>query len=51
MKEEKIFKASSGYLFLILGLLLIGAAVMCFIGEIFWLGAILFLSASFCWLD
>lgn len=41
MKEEKIFKASSGYLFLILGLLLIGAAVMCFIGEIFWLGAIL----------
>jgi len=41
MKEEKIFKASSGYLFLILALLLIGAAVMCFIGEIYWLGAIL----------
>jgi regulator of protease activity HflC (stomatin/prohibitin superfamily) len=41
MKEEKIFKASSGYFILILGLLLIGAAVMCFIGEIFWLGAIL----------
>ncbi len=41
MKEEKIFKASSGYLVLILGLLLIGAAVMCFIGDIFWLGAVL----------
>jgi regulator of protease activity HflC (stomatin/prohibitin superfamily) len=41
MKEEKIFHASSGYLFLILALLLIGAAVMCFIGEIFWLGAVL----------
>ena len=41
MKEEKIFHASSGYLFLILALLLIGAADMCFIGEIFWLGAVL----------
>lgn len=41
MKEEKIFHASSGYLFLIVALLLIGAAVMCFIGEIFWLGAVL----------
>ena len=41
MKEERIFKASSGYLILFLGLLLIGAAVMCFIGEIFWLGALL----------
>lgn len=41
MKEEKLFKASSGYLILILGLLLIGAAVMCFIGGIFWLGAVL----------
>jgi regulator of protease activity HflC (stomatin/prohibitin superfamily) len=43
MKEERIFKASSGYLFLILGLLLIGAAVICFIGEIIWLGSILIL--------
>jgi regulator of protease activity HflC (stomatin/prohibitin superfamily) len=47
MKEEKIFKASSGYLFLIFGLLLIGAAVMCFIGEIFWLGAILIFVSIF----
>jgi len=43
MKEERIFKASSGYLFLILGLLLIAATVMCFISEIFWLGSILIL--------
>ncbi|MHC1731632.1 MAG: SPFH domain-containing protein [Bacteroidales bacterium] len=47
MKEEKIFKASSGYLFLILALLLIGAAVMCFIGEIYWLGAILLFVSIF----
>jgi regulator of protease activity HflC (stomatin/prohibitin superfamily) len=47
MKEEKIFKASSGYLFLILALLLIGAAVMCFIGEIYWLGAILIFISIF----
>lgn len=38
MKEEKIFKASSGYLILILGLLLIPAFVLCFINEIYWLG-------------
>ena len=47
MKEEKIFKASSGYLFLIIGLLLIGAAVMCFITGIFWLGAVLIFVSLF----
>ncbi len=41
MKEERIFKASSGYLFLILGLLMIAATVWLFIGEVFWLGAIM----------
>jgi len=43
MKEERIFKASSGYLFLILGLLILAATVMCFISEIYWLGSILIL--------
>jgi regulator of protease activity HflC (stomatin/prohibitin superfamily) len=47
MKEEKIFKASSGYLFLILALLLIAATVMCFIGGIFWLGAVLIFVSIF----
>lgn len=43
MKEEKIFKASSGYLFLILALLAVAATVFAFIGEIFWLGTVLIL--------
>jgi len=43
MKEERIFKASSGYLFLILGLLILAATVLCFISEIYWLGSILIL--------
>ena len=29
MKEERIFKASSGYLFLVLGLLVIAAMIFC----------------------
>jgi len=41
MKEEKIFKASSGYLFLIISLLLIAATVWLFVNEIYWLGVIL----------
>lgn len=41
MKEERIFKASSGYLFLVLALLAIVAIVFAFIREIFWLGAVL----------
>ncbi|MGB8357898.1 MAG: SPFH domain-containing protein [Bacteroidales bacterium] len=41
MKEEKIFKAASGYLFLVLSLLVITAIVFSFIHEIFWLGALL----------
>ncbi|MGE5350063.1 MAG: SPFH domain-containing protein [Actinomycetota bacterium] len=41
MKEERIFKASSGYLFLIISLLIIAASVWLFIGEVFWLGAIM----------
>lgn len=43
MKEERIFKASSGYLFLLIGLLVLGAVVFAFINEIFWLGAVLML--------
>ncbi len=39
MKEERIFKASSGYLFLVLGLLLSAAVVFSFINEVFWLGS------------
>jgi regulator of protease activity HflC (stomatin/prohibitin superfamily) len=41
MKEEKIFKASSGYLFLLIGLLVAVAMVFAFIHEIYWLGAVL----------
>lgn len=48
MKEERIFKASSGYLFLILGLLLLAATIWLFIGEIFWLGAISALLCILC---
>ncbi|MEZ5020858.1 MAG: SPFH domain-containing protein [Bacteroidales bacterium] len=48
MKEERIFKASSGYLFLILGLLLLAATIWLFIGEIFWLGAISALLGILC---
>jgi len=38
MKEEKIFKASSGYLFLMLGLLALAAVIFAFVHEIIWLG-------------
>jgi len=48
MKEERIFKASSGYLFLIFGLLLLAATIWLFIGEIFWLGAISALLGILC---
>lgn len=41
MKEEKIFNASSGYLFLIISLIAVTATVFAFIYEIFWLGAVL----------
>jgi regulator of protease activity HflC (stomatin/prohibitin superfamily) len=41
MKEEKIFKASSGYLFLVIGLLVLGAVVLAFMNEIIWLGVVL----------
>ncbi len=43
MKEEKIFKASSGYLFLLIGLLVLGAVVLAFMNEIIWLGVVLML--------
>ena len=43
MKEDRIFKASSGYLLLVTALLAIAATVFVFIGEIFWLGSILIL--------
>jgi hypothetical protein len=43
MKEERIFKASSGYLVLVLALIAIAATIFAFIGEIFWLGTILIL--------
>jgi len=41
MKEERIFRASSGYLFLLIGLLLTAALVFAFIYEIYWLGVLL----------
>jgi regulator of protease activity HflC (stomatin/prohibitin superfamily) len=47
MKEERIFKASSGYLFLIISLLLLAAAVWLFTIEIFWLGALLIFVSMF----
>lgn len=47
MKEERIFKASSGYLFLIISLLIIAASVWLFIGEVFWLGAIMIFLSLF----
>lgn len=47
MKEEQIFKASSGYLLLIIGLLLLAAAVWLLTIEIFWLGAVLIFVGMF----
>jgi regulator of protease activity HflC (stomatin/prohibitin superfamily) len=41
MKEEKIFKALSGYLFLLIGLLVLGAIALAFMNEIIWLGVVL----------
>ncbi|MDZ7634346.1 MAG: SPFH domain-containing protein [Bacteroidales bacterium] len=47
MKEEKIFRALSGYLFLVIGLLVLGAAVLAFVNEIILLGAMLMLLSLF----
>ena len=41
MKEERIFKASSGYLFLLIGLLVMAVMIYAFIKEIYWLGTVL----------
>ncbi len=41
MKEEKSFKPLSGYLFLLVVLIMTGATIMAFIGEMFITGAIL----------
>jgi len=41
MKEERIFKAASGYVFLLLGLLVLTAVVFAFIHEVPWLGVVL----------
>ncbi len=43
MKEEKSFKASSGYLFLTLALMAVAATVYTFVKGVFWLGSILIL--------
>lgn len=43
MKEERIFKASSGYLFLLIGLLLTAAVVPAFMNELYWQGSVLML--------
>jgi regulator of protease activity HflC (stomatin/prohibitin superfamily) len=43
MKEERIFKASSGYLFLIIALIAVAATVFAFMGGIYWLGTVLIL--------
>ncbi len=41
MKEEKSFSAASGYLYLLILLAVIVSMVFSFIGEIYWLGAVL----------
>lgn len=41
MKEERIFKASSGYFFLVLAFLALAGSIFAFIGEIYWLGTVL----------
>lgn len=41
MKEERKFTAASGYLFLLLGILVVTGMVFSFINEIYWLGAVL----------
>ncbi|MCU0378510.1 MAG: SPFH domain-containing protein [Bacteroidales bacterium] len=45
MKEERKFTAASGYLFLLLGILVVTGMVFSFINEIYWLGAVLTVSA------
>jgi len=41
MKEERKFRAWSGYVFLLLGLLVIAAMIFAFVKEVFWLGSVL----------
>lgn len=41
MKEERKFRAWSGYVFLLLGLTVIAAMIFAFIKESFWLGSVL----------
>jgi regulator of protease activity HflC (stomatin/prohibitin superfamily) len=41
MKEEKSFSAASGYLYLLILLAVIVSMIFSFIGEIYWLGAVL----------
>ncbi|MCJ7820373.1 MAG: SPFH domain-containing protein, partial [Bacteroidales bacterium] len=43
MKEEKKFKPFSGYIFLLLGLMVVAATIMSFANEIIWLGLIFIL--------
>jgi regulator of protease activity HflC (stomatin/prohibitin superfamily) len=41
MKEERKFRALSGYVFLLLGLIVIAAMIFAFAKEVFWLGSVL----------
>lgn len=41
MKEERKFRAWSGYVFLLLGLIVIAAMIFTFIREVYWLGSLL----------
>lgn len=41
MKEEKKFRAWSGYVFLLLGLVLFTAMIFAFVNEVYWLGIVL----------
>jgi regulator of protease activity HflC (stomatin/prohibitin superfamily) len=43
MKEEKKFRAWSGYVFLLLGLVLFTAMIFAFVNEVYWLGIVLIL--------
>jgi regulator of protease activity HflC (stomatin/prohibitin superfamily) len=41
MKEERKFRAWSGYFFLLLGLIVMAAMIFAFIKEVYWLGTVL----------
>lgn len=43
MKEERKFKAWSGYLFLLLGILALAVMILAFIHELFWIGGAMLL--------